>query len=76
MIHALAEVGKDLWIVKAEDRFGGTGITIRTTKQLLNYFQKESFYNRVIQKYIERPLLLGGKKFDLRFHYLILSFFW
>jgi len=58
--------GHDIWIVKPRDLYGGKGIFL--TKNLNNI--DPEFYDYVVQKYLGKPLLLDGYKFDMRFHVL------
>ncbi|KAK9693670.1 Tubulin-tyrosine ligase family [Popillia japonica] len=71
------------WIMKPCGRSQGSGIFLinklsklkRWSRESKNPFQpqlsKESY---VISRYIENPLLIGGKKFDLRLYVLVTSF--
>lgn len=72
------------WIVKPVGKSNGSGIFLinklskiaKWTKKIKNIKannpnNKESY---VISKYINNPLLIGGKKFDLRFYVLVTSF--
>lgn len=56
--------GEDLWIIKPNMLYGGTGIKIVNRKDLSKY--DDSKY--VIQKYLEKPLLLKDHKFDFRMY--------
>jgi tubulin polyglutamylase TTLL1 len=76
------------WIVKPASRSQGKGIfLLRKIQQLkkisapntplnsasaaLNLANKENY---VVSKYIDNPLLIGGKKFDLRLYVLVTSY--
>ena len=72
------------WIVKPSGRAQGKGIFIVTKfSQVASQFQakaegkddsaasKETY---VISRYIDRPLLIGGRKFDLRVYVLVTSY--
>ena len=55
------------WIFKPSGGSFGRGIVI--TKDPLDW--TDSFYNSVVQEYIANPLLLEGKKFDMRVYVLV-----
>jgi tubulin polyglutamylase TTLL1 len=69
------------WIMKPAGKCQGIGVYIITNlKQTrkfaqqseLNFFQRME--NHVISQYIDQPLLVGGKKFDLRLYVLVTSY--
>eukprot|EP01114_Cavostelium_apophysatum_P024745 TRINITY_DN979_c0_g1_i3.p1 TRINITY_DN979_c0_g1~~TRINITY_DN979_c0_g1_i3.p1 ORF type:complete len:473 (-),score=72.13 TRINITY_DN979_c0_g1_i3:147-1565(-) len=63
---------RNVWIMKPEYLYGGEGIEIMSTMEEFDAYKKakgsEGF---IIQKYIEDPLLIHGKKFDIRQHAII-----
>jgi tubulin polyglutamylase TTLL1 len=82
-VEEFRKTSKNMWIMKPCGRAQGKGIfLVNKLNQLKKWascsklpFQtlslKESY---VISKYIENPLLIGGKKFDLRLYVLVTSY--
>lgn len=71
---------KNLWLIKpAEYTFGGHGIEIASSIQKVEEVLEQKFgypttqgsHKFIIQRYIERPLLYDGRKFDIRAFCLI-----
>lgn len=69
---------KSKWIMKPTSRAQGVGIFIINKLNQIKKWAgsrwgtKEEPY--IISRYIERPLLVGGKKFDLRLYILVTSY--
>jgi tubulin monoglycylase TTLL3/8 len=58
---------KNIWIVKPAKLSRGRGIKVfNDLEQLLFYIMGREKMEWVIQKYIERPFLYQGRKFDIR----------
>ena len=68
--------GKEMWIRKPVASSQGRGIYVVDGSKLMQLWQKSSFRKRssVLQKYIERPMLIGGHKFDVRIYVVVTSF--
>lgn len=71
-----------VWIMKPNDKARGIGIFIINKLQQIKKWSREknaqfSYANNkdtyVVSRYIDRPLLIGGKKFDLRLYVLVTS---
>lgn len=69
---------EELWICKPTNSNQGKGIFLIKGKQdLLNYIERrrknQSRSTRIVQRYISQPLLLHGRKFDIRVYLLVAS---
>ena len=72
-------MGKTVWIVKpGENTNRGSGIQVCRDLQAIRDIVKNTTINGknrsyIVQKYIEKPLLFKGRKFDIRCYSLITS---
>lgn len=61
----------NLWVVKPAALSCGAGIYVTSDlEEIIDYSYRED-QNYVVQKYIERPLLVHGTKFDIRQYFVI-----
>ena len=63
------EEGGNLWIMKPVGSSRGRGISLISAVDEIAHGEQV-----VIQKYVARPLLIDGFKFDLRLYVLVTSF--
>jgi hypothetical protein len=62
------------WIVKPAGSSQGRGIFITSSISALPSKATPSGDNWIVERYIDNPLLLGGKKFDLRLYVAVTGF--
>lgn len=72
--HLMSDGSNDLWIIKpASCRFGcGYGITVYNSEiEICKHCDRFSNTLFIVQKYLERPLLVHNTKFDIRQYFLV-----
>ncbi|KAA6394327.1 MAG: putative tubulin-tyrosine ligase family protein [Streblomastix strix] len=74
-IQSLEKLGhkKNVWIVKPVGKSRGRGIECFSSLNKIMQYIKTGEDNYIVQKYIEKPLLIHGHKFDIRLWVLVTS---
>jgi len=64
---------QNVWLIKPSNQNQGRGIEIvKTMKEIKSFFENKPLHSQwVIQKYLEKPLLYKGRKFDIRMWALV-----
>jgi hypothetical protein len=77
--HFGISVPKNIWIMKpGENSNRGNGIFVCSTlREILNEMNSsdKAEHTHIIQKYIEKPLLIHNRKFDIRVYGMLTSIF-
>lgn len=63
-----------MWIVKPIGKAQGRGIFLINKISQIKKWSNKSQEAYVISRYIDKPLLIGGKKFDVRLYVLVTSY--
>ncbi|KAL4486013.1 hypothetical protein ABPG72_003947 [Tetrahymena utriculariae] len=76
-------LGSEMWISKPLDQLGGKGINVyQNSSQIKEYIKKikqesqnqtEEQQQVIVQRYIQNPLLVNKKKFDIRSYVIVVS---
>lgn len=65
---------KNIWIMKPTAKSQGKGIFLFNRIGAIQAWAETQAEPYICQKYIADPLLIGGKKFDLRLYVLVTSY--
>lgn len=64
---------KNIWIAKPAGLSRGRGIQVFSNLDELAEYTRGKDHNWIVQKYIENPLIINNRKFDLRIWVLVTS---
>lgn len=64
-------VREGLWICKPVSSSCGRGIRVLTKDKLLKYLSRDKEKSVIMQRYVDDPYLINGKKFDMRVYVLV-----
>lgn len=81
-VEEFKQQGGAIWIMKPVGKAQGKGIFLFNKLAQINEWKKDHRWKSdnpqaeayVVQRYVENPLLVGGKKFDLRIYVLVTSY--
>jgi hypothetical protein len=73
LLRRAKTVNRNIWIVKPDDAGRGEGISLHSSLYSILCHIMKNGYTHIAQRYIDRPLLIKQKKFDIRQWVLVTS---